>query len=143
VTNPLVNAAGELYLLLGVLLFCAGTLLGIPHGLAKRSGNLKRTELWRVAHLSTCLGGVSIIALTLAVERLFPGAALYTVAPFSAAAFSFFLACTLSGWLNRSWDDDRSTVSVALIYGLQMFASALSVVAVGGFLVAQFLKVTQ
>lgn len=142
-TNPLVNAAGELYLLLGVLLFCAGTLLGIPHGLAKRSGNLKRTELWRVAHLSTCLGGVSIIALTLAVERLFPGAALYTVAPFSAAAFSFFLACTLSGWLNRSWDDDRSTVSVALIYGLQMLASALSVVAVGGFLVAQFLKVTQ
>jgi hypothetical protein len=143
VTNPLVNAAGELYLLLGVFLFCAGTLLGIPHGLAKRSGNLKRTELWRVAHLSTCLGGVSIIALTLAVERLFPDAALYTVAPFSAAAFSFFLACTLSGWLNRSWDDDRSTVSVALIYGLQMFASALSVVAVGGFLVAQFLKVTQ
>lgn len=33
------NAArsSELYMLLGLLLFCAGTLLGIPHGLAKRS----------------------------------------------------------------------------------------------------------
>ena len=142
-TDPLVNDAGELYLLLGVLLFCAGTLLGIPHGLAKRSGNTKRTELWRIAHLSTCLGGVSLIALTVAVERLFPDAVLYTVAPFSAAALSFFLACTLSGWFNKSWDDDRSQVSVALIYALQILASGLSVAAVGGFLVAQFLKVTQ
>ena len=47
---------GGLYPLLGVLLFCAGTMLGIPHGLAKRSGDTKRTELWRVAHLSTCVG---------------------------------------------------------------------------------------
>lgn len=135
--------ASALYLSLGLLLFCAGTLLGIPHGLAKRSGNIKRTELWRVAHLSTCLGGVSVIGLTIAVERLFPQAALYTVAPFSAAALSFFSACTLSGWLNDSWDDDRAKVSVAIIYGLQILASALSVVAVGGVMVALLLKLTR
>lgn len=120
-----------------------GTLLGIPHGLAKRSGNVKRTELWRIAHLSTCLGGVSLIALSVAVERLFPDAAVYTVAPFSAAAFSFFLACTLSGWLNESWDDDRTKGSVAIIYALQVFASALSVAAVGGILVALVLRLIQ
>ena len=135
--------SSALYLSLGLLLFCAGTLLGIPHGLAKRSGNIKRIELWRVAHLSTCLGGVSVIALTMAVERLFPQAALFTVAPFSAAALGFFSACTLIGWLNESWDDDRAKVSVAIIYGLQILASALSVVAVGGILVALFLKLTR
>lgn len=86
---------------------------------------------------------MSLIALTMAVERLFPDAALYTLAPLSAAAFSFFLACTLSGWWNKSWDDDRSQASVALIYALQILASALSVAAVGGFLVAAFLKATQ
>jgi hypothetical protein len=134
--------AGGLYLLLGGLLFCAGTMLGIPHGLTKRSGNAKRTELWRVAHLSTCVGGVSLIALTVALERLFTAAAVYTLAPFSAAAYSFFLACTLSGWLNKAWDDDRAQASVALIYGLQVFASALSVVAVGAFLVTLFFTVT-
>lgn len=132
--------SSELYMMFGLLLFCAGTLLGIPHGMAKRSGNIKRTELWRVAHLSTCLGGVSLIALAVAVERLFPGAAWYTVAPFSAAAFSFFLACSLSGWLNESWDDDRSKASVAIIYALQVVASALSVAAVAGILVALFLR---
>jgi membrane glycosyltransferase len=133
--------AGSLYLLLGVVLFCAGTLLGIPHGLAKRRGDAKRVELWRVAHLSTCVGGVSLIALTVALERLFEAAAAYTLVPFSAAAYTFFLACTLSGWLNKAWDDDQAQASVAFIYGLQMFASALSVVAVGGFLVTLFLKI--
>lgn len=133
--------AGGLYLLLGVLLFCAGTMLGIPHGLTKRSGDAKRTELWRIAHLSTCVGGVSLIALTVALERLFAAAAVYTLVPFSAAAYSFFLACTLSGVLNKAWDDDRTQVSVALIHGLQIFASALSVVAVCGFFVTLFLKV--
>lgn len=135
------SRAGDFYLLLGVLLFCAGTILGIPHGLTKRRGDAKRTELWRVAHLSTCVGGISLIALTVALERLFAAAAIYTLVPFSAAAYSFFLACTLSGWLNKAWDDDRTQASVALIYGLQIFASALSVVAVGGFLVTLFLKV--
>lgn len=133
--TTLFTPAGGLYLLLGVLLFCAGTMLGIPHGLTKRNGDAKRTELWRVAHLSTCLGGVSLIALTVALERLFAAAAVYTLVPFSAAAYCFFLACTLSGWLNKAWDDDRTQASVALIYRLQIFASALSVVAVGGFIV--------
>ena len=68
---------GGLYPLLGVLLFCAGTMLGIPHGLAKRSGDTKRTELWRVAHLSTCVGGISLIALSVALERLFGASATY------------------------------------------------------------------
>jgi hypothetical protein len=60
------------YLSLGLLLFAAGTLLGIPHGMAKRRGDVERTELWRVAHLSTCVGGISLMVLTLAVERVIP-----------------------------------------------------------------------
>ncbi|MDG1107039.1 MAG: hypothetical protein P8N60_00035 [Burkholderiaceae bacterium] len=125
---------GGLYPLLGVLLFCAGTMLGIPHGLAKRSGDTKRTELWRVAHLSTCVGGISLIALSVALERLFGAAATYILVPFSASAYCFFLAGTLSGWLNKAWVDDRNQASVSLIYRLQIFASVLSVVAVGAFL---------
>jgi hypothetical protein len=65
------SPAGGLYPLLGVLLFCAGTILGIPYGLAKRKEDAKRTELWRLAHASTCVGGVSVIALSAAMERLF------------------------------------------------------------------------
>jgi hypothetical protein len=80
--------AGGLYPLLGTLLFCAGTMLGIPHGMAKRSGDAKRTELWRVAHLSTCVGGISLIALSVALERLFGVNATYTLLPFSAAAYA-------------------------------------------------------
>ncbi|CAE6867156.1 hypothetical protein R75461_08348 [Paraburkholderia nemoris] len=133
--------AGGLYSLLGVLLFCAGTMLGIPHGLTKRSGDTKRTELWRVAHLSTCVGGVSLIALSVALAQLFGADAAYTLVPFSVAAYSFFLACTLSGWLNKAWDDDRTQASVALIYRLQILASALSIVAVGAFLLTLLLKV--
>ncbi|MDH6593406.1 hypothetical protein M2165_003295 [Variovorax sp. TBS-050B] len=129
----ILTPGGGLYPLLGVMLFCAGTLLGIPHGLCKRSGDAKRTELWRVAHLSTCVGGVSLIALSAALERLFGAAASYTLAPFSAAAYCFFLACTLSGWLNRAWDDDRAEPSVAWVYRLQIVASALSVAAVATF----------
>lgn len=133
--------AGGLYPLLGVLLFCAGTLLGVPHGLTKRGGDAKRTELWRVAHLSTCVGGISLIALSTALDRLFGANATYTLAPFSVAAYCFFLACTLSGWLNKAWDDDRTQPSVALIYSLQILASALSVIAVGAFLLTLFWKI--
>lgn len=133
--------AGGLFPLLGVLLFCAGTMLGIPHGLTKRSGDTKRTELWRVAHLSTCVGGVSLIALSVALERLFGADATYTLAPFSAAAYCFFLACTLSGVLNKAWDDDRTQASVVFVYYLQILASAFSVFAVGAFLITLFLKV--
>jgi hypothetical protein len=132
---------GGLYPLLGVLLFCAGTMLGIPHGLSKRSGDMKRTELWRVAHLSTCVGGISLMALSVALERLLGVIAIYTLMPFSAAAYCFFLACTLSGWLNKAWDDDRTLASVALIYRLQILASALSVIAVSAFLLTLILKV--
>jgi len=116
-------------------------MLGIPHGLTKRSGDAKRTELWRVAHLSTCVGGTSLIALSVALERLFGADATYTLAPFSAAAYCFFIACTLSGCLNKAWDDDRTQTSVALVYRLQFLASVLSVVAVGAFLFTFVLKV--
>jgi hypothetical protein len=132
---------GGLYPLLGAVLFCAGTILGIPHGLTKRSGDAKRTELWRVAHLSTCVGGISVIALSLALERLFGADATYTLVPFSAAAYCFFIACTLSGWLNKAWDHDRTQASVALIYRLQILASVLSVAAVVTFLLTLILKV--
>jgi hypothetical protein len=134
--------AGGLYPFLGTLLFCAGTLLGIPHGLTKRSGDEKRTELWRIAHLSTCVGGVSVISLAFALEKLFGADAAYTLVPFSAAAYCFFLACTLSAWLNKAWDGDRSQASVALVYRLQILASTLSVVAVAAFLITTFLRVT-
>lgn len=133
--------AGGLYLLLGALLFCAGTLLGIPHGLTKRSGDKKRTELWRIAHLSTCVGGTALIALAVALERLFGADATYALALFSASAYCFFLACTLSGCINKSWDDDRTQSSVALVYLLQILASALSIAAVSAFLITLFLKI--
>lgn len=126
--------ASDLYLLQGGLLFFAGTMLGIPHGLAKRNGDAKRTELWRVAHLSTCVAGVSLIALTVALERLFGPAAPYTLAPFSASAWCFFIACTLSAWLGKSWDDDRTQACVQWVYRLQMLAALLSVVATAAFL---------
>jgi len=131
-----------LYPFLGTLLFCAGTLLGIPHGLTKRSGNEIKTELWRVAHLSTCVGGVSLIALSFALEQLFGADAAYTLGLFSGAAYCFFLACTLSAWLGKAWDADRSEASVALVYRLQILASTLSVAAVAAFLITTFLKVT-
>jgi hypothetical protein len=131
---------GDIFLLLGVILFCAGTMLGFPHGLSKRAGDAARTELWRIAHLSTCVGGVSLIALTLALERLLGSTAVYALIALSIAAYSFFLACTLSGWLNRSWDDDRTQSSVKLIYALQIFASMMSVVAIAAFLGALLWK---
>lgn len=134
------NPSSDVFLLLGVLLFCAGTLLGIPHGRSKRRGDLERTELWRVAHLSTCVGGVAVIALTVALERLVGDAAIYTLTLFSAAAYCFFVACSLSGYLCKSWDGDRTLPSVKLIYGLQIIASALSVGAVGVTLIGLLLK---
>lgn len=130
----------DFFLLLGYVLFCAGTLLGIPHGKSKGRGDPANTELWRVAHLSTCVGGISVIAMTLALERLLPGQAIYTLAPFTAAAYCFFIACTLSGWLNLSWLDDRTLPQVKLIYRLQILASALSVVAIVVSLLTLLLK---
>lgn len=123
--------SGDFYLLMGVFLFFAGTLLGIPYGLSKGKGDANRTELWRVAHLSTCIGGVTLIALTLALERLLGNAAIYTLAPFSVAAYVFFFACTLGGWFNKAWwDEDKTQMRVVLIYRLQIIASALSVIAI-------------
>ena len=137
-TSTVFTQEGGLYPLLGVILFCAGTMLGIPHGLAKRRGDEKNIELWRVAHLSTCVGGISLIALSFALERLFQGYAVYTLVPFSVAAYCFFIACTLSGWLNKAWDDNRTLGNVAWIYRLQVLASALSVVAVFAFVLTLF-----
>ena len=45
-----------------------------------------------------------------------------------------FLACTLSGSLNKSWVDDRNQASVSPNNRLQIFASVLSVAAVGALL---------
>ncbi len=124
----------QFYLTLGLVLFCAGTLLGIPHGRSKRRGDVKNTELWRIAHLSTCVGGVSVLALSMALPRLFAGNAGFILAPFALSAYCFFIACTLSGWLNKSWDDDRSEPGAALVYWLQIGASMLSVIAVAASL---------
>jgi len=118
------------FLLLGYLLFCIGTLLGIPHGLSKRRGSPAQTELWRVAHLSTCVGGISVIGMTMALGTLLQELAIYTLAPFTIAAYCFFAACTLSGWLNLSWDGNRDLPKVKLIYRLQILASTLSVIAI-------------
>lgn len=125
----------QAYLLLGVFLFSAGTLLGIPHGLSKRHGNPSVTELWRVAHLSTCVGGISLIALTLALERLFPGQEHLVIMPFTIAAYLFFGACTLSGLVGRRWDHDRTLPSVRVIYWVQIAASVASVIAVLLFII--------
>ena len=130
----------EKFLLLGYLLFCAGTLLGIPHGLSKRRGDAKNTELWRVAHLSTCLGGISIIGMTMALGVLLKDDAVYILVPFTAAAYCFFSACTLSGWFNLSWADDRELPKVKLIYRLQILASGLSIIAIGVSLLALILR---
>ena len=86
------------------------------------------------------VSGISLIALSTALDRLLGANATYTLAPFSMAAYCF-LACTLSGWLNKAWDDDRTQTSVALIYSLQILASALSVIAVGAFLLTLFWKI--
>lgn len=123
-------------LAVGLCLFGAGTLLGIPHGLSKRRGDLVRTELWRVAHLSTCVGGVSLVALAFASERLVPVRASAIVWPFALAACLFFAACTLSGVLGQGWDGDRSRPGVRLVYLLQIAASAASVVAVAAIVLA-------
>jgi hypothetical protein len=120
----------QLYLTIGLVLFCAGTLLGIPHGRSKRRGDAKNTELWRIAHLSTCVGGVSVLVLSMALPRLFASDAGYILAPFDLSAYCFFIACTLSGWLNKSWDGDRRELGTALVYWLQIGASMLSVIAV-------------
>jgi hypothetical protein len=124
------SMTNNLYLSLGLLLLAAGTLLGIPHGLTKRRGDLERTELWRVAHLSTCVGGVSLIALTLAAERVMPGREHVVLVPFSVAAYLFFGACSLSGVIGQGWDGDRSKPSVRAVYGLQITASIASVIGV-------------
>jgi len=139
-TATLFSPSFELCLTLGALLFCAGTLLGIPHGLSKGRRDAKRIELWRIAHLSTCVGGVSLIALTLALDRLFGDVAVYCLLLFSFAAYCFFFACTLSGCLNKSWDDDREQASVMLIYVLQIFASIASILGVCAFLITLILK---
>jgi hypothetical protein len=118
------------YLSLGLLLLAVGTLLGIPHGLAKRRGDVERTELWRVAHLSTCVGGVSLMVLTLAVERVIPGFEGAVLAPFSVAAYLFFAACSASSVIGQGWDGDRSKRSVRVIYWLQIVASGASVIGV-------------
>lgn len=120
----------QTFYLLGYILFCAGTLLGIPHGLSKRKGIPANTERWRVAHLSTCLGGISIIGLTVALETLVRDDAVYALSPFTLAAYCFFVACTLSGWLKVSWDGDRSLVRVKSIYWMQIVASVLSLLAI-------------
>ncbi len=119
-----------LHLALGLVLFCLGTMLGIPHGRSKGRGDAKNTELWRIAHLSTCVGGASLLALAVAMPRLFADQAIYVLAPFTLSAYGFFMACTLSAWFNTSWDDDRGNARTAAVYRLQILASLLALVAV-------------
>ncbi|MGE4243411.1 hypothetical protein [Ramlibacter sp.] len=140
-TNYINSSSSGVYLFLGVLLFCLGTLLGIPHGLSKRRGDSKRVELWRIAHLSTCIGGLSLICLALALERLFGPDATYSMVAFSAAAYLFCFACTLSGCLNMGWNDDRSHGGVAVIYSAQIAASGLSLVGVGAITVTVLTRI--
>jgi hypothetical protein len=120
----------QVFYLLGFILFCAGTLLGIPHGLSKRRGTVDDIERWRVAHLSTCLGGISIIGITLALKTLLQDDAFYAMWLFVAAAYLFFAACSASGWLKVSWDGDRSLTHVKFIYWTQILASGLSLLAI-------------
>lgn len=120
----------QTYLLLGLILFAAGTMLGIPHGLSKRRGDTTATELWRVAHLSTCVGGISLIALSIAMERVFPGNEMLVMLPFSLAAYLFFIACTGSGVVGKGWDSERDSLVTKIIYWTQILASTASVVAV-------------
>lgn len=126
--------AETLFLALGLILFCLGTLLGIPHGRSVGRGDVGNTELWRVAHLSTCVGGVSLLALAMALPRLFADQAIWVLLPFTLSAYCFFAACTLSAWWNRSWSGDRRNPGAARAYWLQIVASLLSLVAVGASL---------
>jgi hypothetical protein len=124
--NPIMDGA----LAAGMLLLAAGTMLGVPHGLSKRRGDLVRTELWRVAHLSTCLGGIALMGLVFAAERLVPDRAAFVVIPFVVAAVLFFTACSLSGVIGQGWDGDRTRTPVRVVYTLQIVASAASVAGV-------------
>lgn len=124
----------QTYLLHGLILFSLGTLLGIPHGLSKGRKAASVTELWRVAHLSTCVGGVSLIALTFSMERIFPGKEYIVMIPFSLAAYLSFIACTASGIIGKGWDSDKSSPSILIVYWLRVIASISSVIAVLGFL---------
>lgn len=126
----------KLFLLLGYLLFCFGTMLGIPHGKSKNKGNTAKTELWRVAHLSTCMGGISIIALVYALEKILPQLWMYAMLLYSAAAYGFTIACTLSGVTNVSWSGDRKNKMVKLIYSIHIVAACLSIIAVLGTILA-------
>lgn len=126
----------KLFLTLGYVLFCIGAMLGIPHGMSKGRGNAANTELWRVAHLSTCIGGISIIALVYALEIILPRTWVYALVGFSISAYFFSIACTLSGATNLSWFGDRKKKMAKMIYGIHIIASCLSVVVVIGTLVA-------
>ena len=65
--------------------------------------------------------GISLIALSTALDRLLGANATYTLAPFSMAAYCF--SCLHAQRLaKKAWDDDRTQTSVALIYSLQILA---------------------
>lgn len=120
----------KLFLTIGYILFCYGTLLGIPHGISKGKGSLDSTEKWRVAHLSTCVGGIAIISLVYALTRVFPAMWVYILSGFSLSAYLFSLACTLSGITNLSWYGERKIILAKVIYWIHIAASFLAIAAV-------------
>jgi hypothetical protein len=122
--------AEKIFLESGYLLFCFGTLLGIPHGRSKGRGNESITELWRVAHLSTCIGGIAVIVLTYALQIILPFLWVYPLSLFTIASYLFAAACTWSGACNSKWYGKRLTVTSKSIYLLHLFASLFSVLAV-------------
>ena len=120
------------YLTLGYILFLLGTLLGIPHGRSKGRDTPEHTDLWRIAHLSTCVGGIAVMVLSLGLPLIFPGHWMLLAAGFTSAAWLFFIACTLSGITGQAWSAKPRTPVIQLIYLLQIGASALSILVVAG-----------
>jgi len=131
----------KIFLILGYVLFCLGTMLGIPHGMSKGKGDASQTELWRVAHLSTCIGGISIISLVYALKNILPHIWVYALSAYSMASYLFAVACTLSGITKAKWYGKNKTNAAMIIYGLHIIASFLSIIAVVGTLAALLLNI--
>jgi|HubBroStandDraft_2_1064218.scaffolds.fasta_scaffold613743_2 hypothetical protein len=128
----------KIFLILGYLLFCIGTILGIPHGISKGKGDPAHTELWRVAHLSTCIGGISIIVLQYVLKNILPEIWVYALVAYSSASYLFAIACMLSAKNKVYWYKNRRMKIAKVIYSMHIVASCLSMIAIFGTLGALF-----
>src|SRR5580692_2588543 len=113
----------KIFLILGYLLFCIGTILGIPHGISKGKGDPAHTELWRVAHLSTCIGGISIIVLQYVLKNILPEIWVYALVAYSSASYLFAIACMLSAKNKVYWYKNRRMKIAKVIYSMHIVAS--------------------